>query len=93
MFNNKLKLIISQQQDTIDQLTTQLSTNQALMASKDFTITQLQSQLSKFSTEVLTELDEQIKLKQSELSSISEQLNQKENEIHLTQDNFVDNDA
>ena len=93
MFNNKLKLLISQQQDTIDQLTTQLSTNQALMASKDFTITQLQSQLSKFSTEVLTELDEQIKLKQSELSSISEQLNQKENEIHLTQDNFVDNDA
>ena len=75
MFNNtkqKLQSTISTQQDKIDQLTTQLSTNQSLMASKDLTITQLQSQLSKFSTEVLTELDEQIKLKQSELSSVSE---------------------
>ena len=93
MFNNKLKLIISQQQATIDQLATRLSTNQSLMANKDSIITQLQSQLSKFSTEVLSELDEQIKFKQSELSSISEQLNQKENEIHLTQDNFLDKDA
>jgi len=64
MFNNKLKRLISKQQATIDQLTTQLKTNQSLIASKDSTIIQLQSQLSKFSTEVLTELDEQIKLKQ-----------------------------
>ena len=98
MFNNtKQKLLsqiftlestISTQQATIDQLTTQLATNKSNMALKDSQITQLQSQLSKYSTEVLTELDEQIKLKQSELSSISEQLNQKENEIHLTSLSF-----
>lgn len=67
MFNNKLKLLISQQQAIIDQLTTQISTNQSLMASKDYTITQLQSQLSKYSTEVLTELDGQIKLKKGNI--------------------------
>ena len=88
MFNNKLKLLISQQQATIDQLTTQLKTNQSLIASKDSTITQLQSQLSKFSTEVLTELDEQVSAKQSELSQILSELGQKENEIHLTSLSF-----
>ena len=88
MFNNKLKLLISKQQATIDQLTTQLSTNQSLMASKDYTIAQLQSQLSKFSTEVLTELDEQIKTKKSELSQILSELGQKENEIHLNSLSF-----
>ena len=80
MFKNKLKLIISQQQATIDQLTTQLTTNQSLMASKDFTITQLQSQLSKFSTDTLTDIDRQIKLKKSELSQILSEFGQKENE-------------
>lgn len=90
MFNNKLKSIISQQQVTIDQLNTQLTTNKSLMSSKDYTIAQLQSQFSKFSTEVLTELDEQIKFKQSELSQILYQLGQKENEIYLNSLSFFD---
>ena len=95
MFNNKLKLNqlqtqLSQQQSTITQLTTQLSNAQISITTKDAelsqlrsTITELRSQLSKFSTEVLTELDNQIKLKKSELSSITQQLDNSTTELHL----------
>ena len=97
MFNNKLKLKLTQlqstiltQQSTIAQLSTQLSNTQSLLTTKDTelsqlrsTITELRSQLSKFSTEVLTELDNQIKLKQSELSSITQQLDNSTTELHL----------
>lgn len=97
MFNNKLKLqltqlqsTISTQQSTIAQLTTQLSNAQSSITNKDFelsqlhsTITELQSQLSKFSTEQLTKLDEQVKIKQSELSSITQQLDKSTTELHL----------
>jgi len=94
MFNNKSRLItklqstIYQQQVIIDQLTAQIDINKSNLSTYELTITKLQSQLSKYSTEVLTELDEQIKLKQSELSQIMSQLNQKENEIHLTSLSF-----
>ena len=95
MFNNKLKLNqlqtqLSQQQSTITQLSTRLSNAQSSITNKDTeisqlrsTITELRSQLSKFSTEVLTELDNQIKLKQSELSSITQQLDNSTTELHL----------
>ena len=63
MFNNKLKLqltqiqsTISTQQDIIDRLTTELALNKQNLADKE-------SQLSKFSTEQLTELESQIKTK------------------------------
>ena len=66
MFNNKLKLqltqlqsTISTQQATIDRLTTELALNKQNLADKEL-------QLSKFSTEQLTELESQIKLKQKE---------------------------
>ena len=74
MFNNKLKLIISQQQATIDQLTTQITINQSNLTLKDSQITELQSQLSKYSTEQLTELNQQILDKQYELSQIVSEL-------------------
>lgn len=97
MFNNKLKLqltqlqsTISTQQSTITQLTTQLSNSQSSITTKDTELsqlrsqlTELQSQLSKFSTEDLTKLDEQVKLKQSELSSITQQLDKSTTELHL----------
>ena len=95
MFNNKSKLNqlqtqLAQQQSTITQLSTQLSNAQISINTKDTelsqlrsTITELRSQLSKFSTEVLTELDNQIKLKQSELSSITQQLDNSTTELHL----------
>lgn len=97
MFNNKLKLqltqlqsTISTQQSAITQLTTQLSNAQSSITTKDTELsqlrsqlTELQSQLSKFSTEDLTKLDEQIKLKQSELSSITQQLDKSTTELHL----------
>lgn len=95
MFNNKSKLNqlqtqITQQQSTITQLSTQLSNAQISITNKDAelsqlrsTITELRSQLSKFSTEQLTELDNQIKLKQSELSSITQQLDNSTTELHL----------
>lgn len=95
MFNNKSKLNqlqtqLAQQQSTITQLYTQLSNAQISITNKDAelsqlrsTITELRSQLSKFSTEVLTELDNQIKLKQSELSSITQQLDNSTTELHL----------
>lgn len=90
MFNNKLKFqltqlqsTISTQQDIIDRLTTELALNKQNLADKE-------SQLSKYSTEVLTELNEQIKLKQSELLSISEQLNDTENSIQLQSLSFFD---
>ena len=97
MFNNKLKsqLIqlqstISTQQSTITQLTTQLSNAQSSINTKDAELSQLRSQLtelqsdlSKFSTEDLTKLNEQIKLKQSELSSITRQLDKTATELHL----------
>ena len=92
MFNNKSRLQdqITQQQSTITQLTTQLSNAQLSITNKDVelsqlrsTITELRSQLSKFSTEQLAELDNQIKLKQSELSSITRQLDNSTTEFHL----------
>ena len=93
MFNNnksRLQDQITQQQSTITQLTTQLSNAQSSLTNKDdelsqlrSTITELRSHLSKFSTEQLTELDNQIKLKQSELSSITKQLDNSTTELHL----------
>ena len=89
MFNNKSQLItklqsiVYEQQVKIDQLTVQLDLNKSNIATYESTISKLQSQLSKYSSEVLSELDEQIKLKQSELSSITQQLNQSKQEIHL----------
>ena len=93
MFNNnksRLQTQLSQQQSTITQLSTQLSNAQSSITTKDAelsqlrsTITELRSHLSKFSTEVLTELDEQIKLKKSELSSITQQLDNSSTELHL----------
>ena len=95
MFNNKSKLNqlqtqLTNQQSTITQLSTQLSNAQSSITNKDTelsqlrsTITELRSQLSKFSTEVLTELDNQIKTKQSELSSITQQLDNSTTELHL----------
>jgi len=90
MFNNKLKLIISQQQATIDTLNAKLTLNKSNMALKDSQIDELKSQLSKYSTEQLTELNQQILDKQYELSKLDSQLNQKENEIHLTSLSFFD---
>ena len=101
MFNNtKQKLLsqitqlqstISTQQATISTLTSQLSLNKSNMALKDSQIAQLQLQLSAStkSTDTLTDIDRQIKLKQSELSQILSELSQKENEIHLTQKNKI----
>ena len=95
MFNNKSKLKqlqdqFIQQQSTITQLTTQLSNAQSSINTKDTELSQLRSQLtelqsdlSKFSTEDLTKLDKQIKLKQSELSSITQQLDKSTTELHL----------
>ena len=97
MFNNKLKSqltqlqsTISTQQLTITQLTTQLSATQSSIIAKDTELSQLRSQLtelqsdlSKFSTEDLTKLDEQIKLKQFELSNITQQLDKSTTELHL----------
>lgn len=94
MFNNKSRLItqlqstIYQQQIKIDQLIAQINIDKSNMADYESTISKLQSQLSKYSTEVLTELESQIKLKQSELSQIMSQLCQKENEIHLNSLSF-----
>ena len=83
MFNNKLKLqltqlqsTISSQQAIIDRLTTELTLNRQNLADKE-------SQLSKFSTEQLTELESQIKLKQDELLNISEQLESAQNSVQL----------
>ena len=83
MFNNKLKIqltqlqsTISTQQATIDRLTTELALKKQNLADKE-------SQLSKFSTEQWTELELQIKLKQNELLSISEQLESAQNSIQL----------
>lgn len=90
MFNNKLKLQLTQlqstisiQQDAIDRLTAELTLNKQNLADKE-------SQLSKFSTEQLTELESKIKLKQSELSSISEQLESAQNSIQLQSLSFFD---
>lgn len=90
MFNNKLKLqltqlqsTISNQQDIIDRLTTELALNKQNLADKEL-------QLSKFSTEQLTELESQIKLKQDELSSITRQLNDAENSVQLQSLSFFD---
>ena len=95
MFNNKSKLKqlqtqLTHQQSTITQLSTQLSNAQISITNKDAelsqlrsTITELRLQLSKFSTEDLTEIDNQIKLKQSELSSITQQLDNSATELHL----------
>lgn len=94
MFNNKSRLItklqstISQQQVIIDQLTAQIDLNKSNMATYESKISKLQSQLFAYSKEVLSELDEQIKLKQSKLSQIMSQISQKENEIHLTSLSF-----
>lgn len=83
MFNSKLKIKLTQLQSTIstqqaiiDRLTTELALNKQNLADKE-------SQLSKFSTEQLTELESQIKLKQDELSSISEQLESAQNSVQL----------
>ena len=79
MFKNKLKLLqstIQTQQAIIDRLTTELALNKQNLADKEL-------QLSKFSTEQLIELESQIKLKQNELLSISEQLESAQNSIQL----------
>lgn len=90
MFNNKLKLTISQQQVTIDQLTTQITINQSNLTLKDSQITELQSQLSKYSTEQLTELNQQILDKQYELSQIVSELESTKQSIHLQSLSFFD---
>ena len=90
MFNNKLKLIISQQQATIDQLTTQIDLNKSNLALKDSQITELQSQLSKYSTEQLTKLNQQILDKQYELSQIVSELESTKQSIQLQSLSFFD---
>ena len=89
MFNNKSRLItqlqstISTQQDIIDRLTTELALNKQNLADKEL-------QLSKHSTEQLTELESQIKTKQSELTSITRQLESATNSIQLQSLSFFD---
>ena len=96
MFNNKSRLItqlqstIYQQQAKIDQLIAQININKSNMDDYESTISKLQSQLSKYSTEVLTELESQIKTKQSELTSITRQLNDAENSVQLQSLSFFD---
>lgn len=96
MFNNKSRLItqlqstIYQQQVKIDQLTAQININKSNMADYESTISKLKSQLSKYSTEVLTELESQIKTKQSELTSITRQLESATNSIQLQSLSFFD---
>ena len=66
MFNNKLKLqltqlqsTISTQQATITQLTTQLSNAQSSITTKDTELSQLRSQLTKIQNDYMAEhLDE-----------------------------------
>lgn len=90
MFNNKLKLLISQQQATIDQLTAQIDLNKSNLALKDSQITELQSQLSKYSTEQLTKLNQQILDKQYELSQIVSELESTKQSIQLQSLSFFD---
>lgn len=96
MFNNKSRLItqlqstIYQQQVKIDQLIAQIDINKSNMADYESTISKLQSQLSKYSREQLDELNKQISIKQSKLTSITRQLIDTENSIQLQSLSFFD---